>query len=360
VRRPPFVFGFQELYALRDEKGSTFVQKHSRDFIHSFLREKTQVVGEEHLPFLVRVHAAAQKKDYFVQRDLFVPVFLKKLAEASEELRKAYLEEWTAALRDDAPPEVARTDPAFRRDVDSRVKAGFHLLTAMANGSYLFLAAEGAAVSAQAREELAKCFAVENILRPWNELLGLDRQALLKNARMYLPFWMTIPVIGAILRMLRRMFRGGRGAAGAEEDEAGRGAAGEETAKVIEPAGAGAGGADKAAQVRYRRGVQSLIAAYVPAGSTIDATLAELAERWNPLFDPVKKKNLVDDVNALVRDFLRPVRRSFLVRPPDRRRIHALAEQLSTSKSLSQIKKRDPLLLYIELYMVRSLQVKQL
>jgi hypothetical protein len=47
------------------------------------------------------------------------------------------------------------------------------------------------------------------------------------------------------------------------------------------------------------------------------------------------------------------------VRPPDLKRIHALAEQLSTSKSLAQIKKRDVLMRYIELYMVRCLQVKQ-
>ena len=45
---------------------------------------------------------------------------------------------------------------------------------------------------------------------------------------------------------------------------------------------------------------------------------------------------------------------------PDLKRIHALAEQLSTSKSLAKIKKRDFLMRYIELYMVRCLQVKQL
>ena len=112
--------------------------------------------------------------------------------------------------------------------------------------------------------------------------------------------------------------------------------------------------------LRFRRSVQSLIAHYVPAGQTIDATLADLAEKWNPLYAAEQKKNLVEDVNALVRDFLRPIRRSFLVRPPDLKRIHSLAEQLSTSKSLVQIKKRDLLMRYIELYMVRCLQVKQL
>ena len=112
--------------------------------------------------------------------------------------------------------------------------------------------------------------------------------------------------------------------------------------------------------LRYKRSVQSLVSQFVPAGSTIDATLTELAEKWNPLYAAAQKRNLVEDVNALVRDFLRPVRKSFLSRPPDLKRIHALAEQLSTSKALAQIKKRDPLLRYIELYMVRCLQVKQL
>jgi len=112
--------------------------------------------------------------------------------------------------------------------------------------------------------------------------------------------------------------------------------------------------------LRYRRSVQSLVSQYVPKGSTIDGTLADLAEKWNPLYASAQKKNLVEDVNALVRDFLRPIRRSFLVRPPDLKRLHSLAEQLSGSKSLVQIKKRDVLMRYIELYMVRCLQVKQL
>jgi len=106
--------------------------------------------------------------------------------------------------------------------------------------------------------------------------------------------------------------------------------------------------------------MESLIAQYVPRGKTIDGILVEMAERWNPLYASAEKQNLVEDVNALTRDFLRPIRRSFLVRPPDPKRIHSLAEQLSTSKSLGKIKKRDALMRYIELYMIRCLQVKQL
>jgi hypothetical protein len=104
-----------------------------------------------------------------------------------------------------------------------------------------------------------------------------------------------------------------------------------------------------------RRSVQSLVSQYVPEGKTIDATLGELAEKWNPLFATEPKKNLVEDVNALVRDFLRPIRRSFLERPPDVTRIQSLAEQLSANKSLAKIKKREVLMRYIELYIIRYL-----
>jgi hypothetical protein len=362
VRRAPFVFGYQDLYSLKDAKGATYVSKHTQDFITSFLKEKTKQNGAEAIPYLVRLHAAIQKKDYFIQRDLLVPVFLKKLAEASEELRASYLEEWTEEMRRERTPPVSVNDAFFRKDVEMRVKQGYPLLAAMSNSAILYVAGEETALSADAKTQLRRCFAVENILRPFDELLGLSRTGLLHDVRAFLPWWMTMPVLGGIVRLLRRLFMGRRAAAeaGPAVPAAARHAA-EETATVAKVAAAEApqGALDKAAVARYRRGVLSLISHYVPAGRTIDDTLAELAERWNPLYAADQKRNLVEDVNALVRDFLRPIRKSFLVRPPDLKRIHSLAEQLSTSKSLVQIKKREPLMRYIELYMVRCLSVKQ-
>jgi hypothetical protein len=362
VRRAPFVFGFQELYALKDAKGATYVSKHNQEFITGFLKEKTKRVGAEAVPYLVRLHAAAQKKDYFVQRDLLVPVFLKKLADAAEELRTLYLDEWTAEMRLELTPTASVNDAAFRKDVEQRVKQGYPLLSAMANGAVLFVAGEETAISDEAKTELKKCFAVENILRPFDELLGLSRAGLLKDARVFLPWWMTAPVLSALLRVFRRMFRGRPGPAAPGPQSLGARPPGGETAKVakVAAAEAPADAGNKENLLRFRRSVASLINHYVPPGRTIDSTLAELAEKWNPLYAADQKRNLVEDVNALVRDFLRPIRRSFLVRPPDLKRIHALAEQLSGSKSLVQIKKRDLLMRYIELYMIRCLQVKQL
>ena len=114
-------------------------------------------------------------------------------------------------------------------------------------------------------------------------------------------------------------------------------------------------GQDKENLLRFRRTVRALVSEKVPEGRKVDDVLGGLAEKWNPLFDSVGKQNLVEDVNALVRDFLRPIRASFQRSLPDSKRIGALAEQLSASKGLTRIVKREPLKRYIELYILRCL-----
>lgn len=114
-------------------------------------------------------------------------------------------------------------------------------------------------------------------------------------------------------------------------------------------------GLDKEKLSAYRAAIRSHISRHLPAGKSIDEALRELAEKWNPLYDPDKRKNLVEDVNSLVRDYLRPIRRSLLVSPPDAARVDELAKQLSKAKSLAGIKHTDTLLQYLELYMLKSL-----
>ena len=112
--------------------------------------------------------------------------------------------------------------------------------------------------------------------------------------------------------------------------------------------------------LRYRKAIQSLIGQTVTAGESLDGMLEELSERWNPLFDTQGKRNLVEDVNALVRDYVRPLRKSFQVKAPDMNRLHILAEQLSASKGLMKITKKDPLIRYLELFMLKSLDSTKL
>jgi hypothetical protein len=126
----------------------------------------------------------------------------------------------------------------------------------------------------------------------------------------------------------------------------------------LSPIGA-SGAADTAsrrAQVaRFKEAVRQLQGSYVAKGSTPQRTLDDLVERWNPLLDPVAKQNLVEDVNSLARDFLRRMKVSFRLIPPNRQRVKEWADRLCTNDAFSQIRRRDDLNEYLQLYMLTVL-----
>jgi hypothetical protein len=64
-------------------------------------------------------------------------------------------------------------------------------------------------------------------------------------------------------------------------------------------------------------------------------------------------------VNALARDFLRSLRKGFLVSPPSLERVRELAKQLAASRNLEQIRKKEPLERYLELYLIKILDLKR-
>ena len=107
--------------------------------------------------------------------------------------------------------------------------------------------------------------------------------------------------------------------------------------------------------VEYRKAIYALKVQFAGKDKPIERTLAELAEKWNPLFEPKAKENLVEDVNSLIRDYVRKTRRSTAFKAPDAERIRNLAAQLSGHESLEKIKKKDVLVKYIEIFIIKVL-----
>jgi hypothetical protein len=267
---------------------------------------------------------------------------------------------------------VMRNDLPFQKDVEVRVKESYPLLGALANGPILLLASKETNISQQAAADIARCFAANNTLKPLSECMALSRAELFAAARSRLPIWETMPVLRHLVAFFRRLLSGkprktveDAPTRSAKPPRAGASPEGESPKPPAALPGARAGAAgspvsrEREALVRYTKAIKALREHFVQPGTSVEATLDELSNKWNPLYAEEQKRDLVEDVNALVRDYLRPVRRTFMVAPPDLERIRALAEQLADAKSLSQIKKREPLRRYIELYMVKCLEPKK-
>ena len=72
-------------------------------------------------------------------------------------------------------------------------------------------------------------------------------------------------------------------------------------------------------------------------------------------FDPKARSNLVEDVNSMIRDYIRGLRKGFRIKPPDAMRIRELARKLSTHSTFERIKKKELFQRYIEIYMISLL-----
>ena len=222
----------------------------------------------------------------------------------------------------------------------------------MANPPLLRLAAQGPAMTEETLENLERCFMSRNSLRPFAALLGLSRRDLLREARSRLPLWQVVPVVSGFLRLLLRLLQRGDGFASSSD----------EPVAYRPPTIAESGGLENgkkkpagAQSARFQRAVRALLVSRLPPGGKLAQTLEGLAERWNPLVDPVEKQNLVNDINALARDFIRPLRRSLLAHPPDEGRVITLAEELAATRNLAKINRRESLVRYLTLYILKIL-----
>ena len=365
LKRPPYAFSLEQILSLRDSKGVAFTRKHSREFVIDFLKERTRETEPGKLSPIVRVRGP-ERKEYFIPRELIAPLFVNKVHEAAEDLRKQYVDMAVELIRNGSDLGPLAMDESFIVDLRSRIQESYHLLHALLNGDLLFLAREECPPEGTVAEDLLACFAAPRRLRPLEQVMKLDRKKLIRDARALLPLWYTIPIIRSLFMLLRRLFTGkkkGRGEVkeGGDwvEELRGEPRRGETTALL----GAGRPRAGRSAGARsatsqtaaFRKHVHGLVKEFAGSEGQMSRSLAELAEKWNPLFDEAAKRNLVEDVNSYVRDFVRSLRKGFRVKPPDAARIRGLAEEFCGKQALSEIRKKDYLRQYVEIYMIQLL-----
>ncbi|HON89742.1 MAG TPA: hypothetical protein PK746_09735, partial [Spirochaetales bacterium] len=94
----------------------------------------------------------------------------------------------------------------------------------------------------------------------------------------------------------------------------------------------------------------------VPQNYTIDQYLMLLIDKWNTLINPEAKRNLVEDINSLVRDYLRKTLRSMKPSSLTLERVDSMANNLLRVPALMQIKNHGALREYIKTYFLKLLK----
>ena len=109
-------------------------------------------------------------------------------------------------------------------------------------------------------------------------------------------------------------------------------------------------------KVAIREGARTVESELVPVSSTLDRELESYRHQWNHLLGKNSSENLTDDVNALIRDYVRRVLRTIKSNGVTRDRIQSLAETLVKTPSMQKIHDHDALLMYTQLYMIKMIK----
>ncbi|MBN1523584.1 MAG: hypothetical protein JW904_03780 [Spirochaetales bacterium] len=368
MKKPPYAFTIRDMYNLKDSHGVKYIDKYSRDFIHEFIRRTTKIEDASRLPFLIRVKVDTHG-DFFIQKDIILPIFITSLTDARRLMEQEYKDEWQTLLRNNTQLPTMLNDSDFCHDVGNKVKGRFPIIRALLNPHLLYVIKEEPGVSADQKTQIEQCFSKKNTLKPIDELLELSRTRLLHEVKMLLPIWFTVPVVKHIYFFFRWLAgKGNKGfrakakrlwlevktelKRGADKDYASlismkKEEAEEETQKII---------SSKAQKQKYRDAINAIKVNLIGKDINLDELIEDLSDKWNPLYEQTAKANLVEDVNCFIRDYLRQIKKTFRVRPPTAEQVRNLAAHLCQNKNLKDIKKRETLRTYIEVYMIRLLE----
>ncbi|MBN2553886.1 MAG: hypothetical protein JXB06_14000 [Spirochaetales bacterium] len=374
----PYAYTLKDLYSVRDNRGLPLIRQATKDVFLEFLEAKMRSEGYETLPELIQLKTV-NGKDYYIHRDLLIPLFVKMLHEQAGEIRDFYIEEWVRLLKENRRVPGMTEDQEFARDLDITLKNRAPFLYSLLNYSLLYLAKEQGKIDYDMARTMDQVLDEKKAqLRPLPKILALSRKELYDDAKLRIPIWRRLTIFRGLFYFFQNVFRGIRktwrkSRKGARRPDEALSAGQESARGTRSRAGLSsheAGGAAQPAEqvgsttlrpvtskqlAAYRRAVSALKEQFVGPDTTIADSLAELIEKWNPLYDPQSRKDLVEDVNAMVRDYLRNIRRTFKITPPDAARIRSLAEKLAANKSFARIKRKDCFTRYIEIYMIKLL-----
>ncbi len=337
VRKAPYMYSYDDLCAFTDTNGKPLMGKYSRAEFDEYLKSKTHVDDLSRLPEIITYQSLLDRR-YYTAKDRVLIMAVKLLSEARQEIRTSLIESWFKLIGEFKTTRAMEDDIAYREELMSRLKRTSPILETLITEKLVLLSYIELKGSKDSLPEIDRLFECEELV-PIDELLSLPRKGLLTDVRILLPFWYSIGPIVSLVRFFRAFKR--------KKTEKGK--AGEADKRTEESRQSGQGDRQselKDAALRVER-------SFVPAGMSLDDYLVELESKWNTLINPQSKRDLTEDVNSLIRDYLRGVIRTMRGSSFTPERVQSLAETLVGSPALLRIKNSSALRSYVIAYMVR-------
>ena len=344
LRREPYCFSLRDMYSFVDEKGTEIVKICGKDDFNDYVNKLISEVDSFGLPEVIMVKTEGSR-DYFISRDIFALYLFKEIDEATRFFKNEIVMEWKDSLESYTQLEEMRSDSAFEKLLIKKLKSQRPVLLGMLDYKMVTILLSHSSTKEEDKLELHRLVDLDNgQIVSYASILNLNRSSLLNEVKGLVPIYKSNGFLKGFVTFFGKLF--GLFSIMKNSKKSNK------SVKELD--------FKKTSSDDFSKAVSKLMEEYVGEDGNIELSMEDLIQKWNPLFDPVKKANLVEDVNAMIRDYLRKIKHSFSVSMPERDRVETMALRLSENSAFEAIKKKEPLRQYMVLYMIDQLSKMRL
>ena len=339
MNQPPYYFTIDAILKFTDAKGVPLQGQYSDESLKQFLEKETTDALKNKLPNLL-VFKTASGSRYFIYKEKVFPLVLRMCDELHDAVHDALKQEWHDALKEYKTLPEMNDDKAFNARLEKEVEKLSPILYSLLNATFLSVLNTEMTSDSQNTNSQNHLFYGDDLL-PYATLLMLSRQTILYDAKILLPFWYTIPIFTWIAKLFSKKKK-------AEKKP--KKAADEESESQEESNSSSKSKSKKAEMISAAKKIEESL---VPEGSTIERELNLYRKQWNIMITKEASLNLTNDVNSLIRDYMRKILRSISSKSFTIDRIQNLAENFCKSPNMQQIHDQSSLYMYVQLYMIQ-------
>ena len=341
-QKPPYYYSGDDISRFSDSRGVPLLGQFSQADLEEYMHKATTSGSIDILPQII-VFSLPNGERYFILKEKIFSLILLLANDNRKLIKNSIVEDWLKDLKNYKQVKEMKDQKAYEKKLDYKVASFCPILDTVSKASFLAQLAAENTPAKNATTNITNIFDKGHLI-PYSALLSLPREELVTDTRILLPFWYTIPIVSAIIAFFRRprqpkpqRFVSPTIQRTEEQD-------------ILDN--------DKSSQAidrkeAFKKAAKAVQKKLIREGSSLDIDISFYLEKWNRNLNPTLKNDLTEDINVLIRDYLRKTLRTLPATSFTLERIENLATSLADTPSLLKIRNRDALISYIECYMVK-------
>ena len=351
LNKPPYYFTRDAIESFSDSRGVPLLGQYSEKDLQEYLLKATTESLDDKLPPLLTFRGVNGTYCY-VQKSKVIPLIIRLCTDARETVRDLITNECHAKLKKFQPIPEFKNQDLFEKKLEASVIQTSPVLYAILQAGFLrSLYQEMRGMSELVTGHIH--LFTDGQLSPYSELLLISKEEIVTDAKIMLPVWYTIPGISWFMSLFM-----------APPKQKQKKKTAQSTQKKIfaenEVPQFSSIDYSRDAQVsrkeELKKAAEDAEKKYVPEGSTLERELHSYEQTWNKMLSPQARENLTEDVNSLIRDYMRKILKTLRANNFTPERIRNLADTLVKTPNMQKIKDHAELHMYIQLYMIKLIK----